>query len=82
MLVLPRSQTLRHPSGETFTTPLLVPSFSSKGFRINKNGRSEIWGVFANTAEFLTEAILVSAYDIHHKHLPRPNRFRFKPHCR
>jgi hypothetical protein len=79
MLALPRSQTLSHPSGVTLKTPLLVPSFSSKGFRVNKKGRSEIWDVFENTAEFLTEAILVSAYDIHHKHLPRPGRFRYKP---
>jgi hypothetical protein len=79
MLALPRSQTVSHPSGVTFKTPLLVPSFSSKGFRIDRKGRSEIWDVFANTAEFLTEAILVSAYDIHHKHLPRPHRFPYKP---
>jgi hypothetical protein len=79
MLVLPRSQTLRHPSGVTFKTPLLVPSFSSKGFRKNRKGRSEVWDVFANTAEFLTEAILVSAYDVFYKHLPRPNRFPYTP---
>lgn len=79
MLALPRSQTLSHPSGVTLKTPLLVPSFSSKGFRKNKNGRSEVWDVFANTAEFLTEALLVSAYDIYYKHLPRPNRFPYSP---
>ena len=47
------------------TTPLLTPSFSSKGFaRSKKNGKSEIGKIFATAGEFLTEVFLISAYDI------------------
>jgi hypothetical protein len=60
-------------------TPLLVPSFSSRGFRFNRKGVSEIKDVFANTAEILTESMLVSAYDIMYGHLPKPARFPCAP---
>jgi hypothetical protein len=42
-----------------FRTPLLVPSFSSKGFR-------EMKKIIRMMTEFITEAVLVSAYDIHY----------------
>ena len=74
-----RSSTLRHPSGLTLKTPLLVPSFSSRGFRFDSRGKSEIDKIYKNTAEILVESMLVSAYDIHYGHLPKPNRFRFSP---
>lgn len=73
--MLCRSSTLRHPSGVTLRTPILVPSFSSKGFRVDHSGKSEIKDVFINTAEILIESMLVSAYDICYGHLPKPNRF-------
>jgi hypothetical protein len=77
--MLARSSIIRHPSGTTLTTPLLVPSFSSKGLLRRSDGKSELLEIFANTAEVLTESMLVSAYDIHYGHLPKPNRFPCTP---
>lgn len=77
--MLARSSNIRHPSGVTLRTPLLVPSFSSRGFRFNRKGVSEIRGVFVNAAEILTESMLVSAYDIQYGHLPKPTRFPCTP---
>src|SRR4051812_8873991 len=66
-------RTVAHPNGAKLTTPLLVPSFSSKGFgerRIRKAGRSRsVSGVaeaLAFSAQFLTETMLLSAYDLHY----------------
>jgi hypothetical protein len=71
-----RSRTLRHPSGNEVETPLLVPSFSSKGFDVEKrkDGGAKLKGrprseaskylqLFGNS---LIESFLVSAYDIHY----------------
>jgi hypothetical protein len=86
--VLARSTMLRHKSGTALKTPLLIPSFSSKGLRRtfsrkglrrNKDGKSELGKVFRNSASILTEAMLVSAYDIYYGHLPKPNRFPATP---
>lgn len=41
-------------------TPLLVPSFSSKGFA------KEVKGILQTMSEFITDCSLVSAYDIYH----------------
>ena len=61
-----RTSTIRHKSsGVRLRTPLLIPSFSSKGFaRSKSDGKSEIGGILATANEFLTEAYLISAYDI------------------
>jgi len=77
--MLARSSMLRHPSGIPLRTPLLVPSFSSRGFRVNRRGGSEIKDVFLNTAEILTESMLISAYDIRYGHLPKPSLFPCTP---
>lgn len=50
------------------TTPLLVPSFSSKGFP--HVSRSLVYG-----EEVITGAILVSAYDLHYRVISRPLNF-------
>lgn len=68
-----RITTLAHPSGERLQTPLLVPSFSSKGFGNSKDGKSEIATIKNMADQFLTESMLLSAYDIHHKHIPLPD---------
>lgn len=47
---------------EVIRTPLLLPSFSSKGF-------PEINNIFRATEEVIDAEILVSAYDIHHGYL-------------
>jgi hypothetical protein len=68
--VLARATEIPHPSGSTVGTPLLVPSFSSKGFGISDSGQSEIYQYFKVAEEILTESMLVSAYDIAHGFLP------------
>lgn len=71
-MTLANSQTLHHPKGVRVTTPLLVPSFSSKGFGATSDGESEIAKVFSVMEEYLTEAMLISAFDLHHGNLPVP----------
>lgn len=68
---LARRSTIHHPSGLCFRTPLLVPSFSSKGLRIT-GSRSELREIFELTAEWLTDTMLISAYDLAHGLIPRP----------
>lgn len=50
------------------TTPLIVPSFSSKGF---KNVRA----IMRTLSEYLTESTLVSLYDIHYGRIQKRNNF-------
>ena len=76
-----RTSTIRHKdSGVSMNTPLLIPSFSSKGFGIpKKSGKSEIGKILETTSEFLTEIFLLSAYDIFHGHLPNPSELPCPP---
>ena len=61
-------------------TPLLIPSFSSKGFARSKmDGKSEIGKILETAGEFLTEVFLISAYDIYYKHLPCPSELSCTP---
>ena len=61
-------------------TPLLIPSFSSKGFARSKtDGKSEIGKILETAGEFLTEVFLISAYDIYYKHLPCPSELSYTP---
>jgi hypothetical protein len=68
--MLARASTIRHPLGTEFKTPLLVPSFSSKGFRFNSSGKSEILTILNIAKEFLTESQLISAYDSRYRNIP------------
>ena len=79
--MLVRSSTIRHRvSGVALQTPLLIPSFSSKGFaRSKKDDKSEIRKILAAAGEFLTEAYLISAYDIYYGHIPDPLNLPFTP---
>jgi hypothetical protein len=70
---------LKHPSGYLIETPLLVPSFSSKGFRFDNKGESEIKEILDVTAEALHESMLISAYDVHHEHIPPFNKLKSVP---
>lgn len=77
--MLARKSTLRHSSGVTIETPLLVPSFSSKGFQFNKDGESEITIALEITSEVLYESMLISAYDLFHEHIPKPENLKGLP---
>jgi hypothetical protein len=67
--LLAREGSVHHNGALVFRTPLLIPSFSSKGF-------SEMKEIMRLMREFITDAVLVSAYDIHYKHLA-PERLTF-----
>jgi hypothetical protein len=71
--MLARARKLQHPLGAVVSTPLLVPSFSSKGLKQYHDGPddgvSELQKVLDVAKEFLTESMLISAYDLHSKHL-------------
>lgn len=79
--MLCRTTKLTHRgTGASLETPLLVPSFSSKGFsRSSTRGESKKDGFvsglhrqFAAVGEYITDTVLVSAFDIHHGYLPQP----------
>ncbi len=74
--MLAKSREILHPSGLKLKTPLLIPSFSSKGFDI-KNGKSEVRGYVELAKQFITESILISAYDLHYKFIPNINQMHF-----
>jgi len=74
-----RKSAIRHPSGVTLQTPLLVPSFSSKGFQFNKDGESEITIALGITSEVLYESMLISAYDLFHGHIQKPTDLKGLP---
>jgi len=69
---LARSSEIVHPSGLRLSTPLLVPSFSSKGFAIRRE-QSEISNYFEVAQSFLTTSVLISAYDIAQGYIPMPD---------
>ncbi len=69
--MLARQSTFRLRDGVEFRTPLLIPSFSSKGFATTAK-------IVAFMSEFITGPVLVSAYDISHKNIASRN-LRFAP---
>ena len=73
------SRLVHKATGNHVDTPLLVPSFSSKGFRTRSNGKSEVQSILEASSEFLTLPYLVSAFDIHHGHLPLPTELPRQP---
>jgi hypothetical protein len=75
MLWLGRSSELRHPSGQVVKTPLLVPSFSSRGFG-NHKGAYSVGQLINIASSELTESVLISAYDLATKgRLPSLKKF-------
>lgn len=54
---------MRHPSGTVLKTPLLVPSFSSRGFGSDK-GAYSVGQLVEIASNELSEAALISAYDL------------------
>ncbi|MFF7134365.1 hypothetical protein ACFZBZ_18650 [Streptomyces sp. NPDC008196] len=71
--MMARTQEIRLPSGAALQTPLLVPSFSSRGFDLLEGGLSEASVYLQAVQEHLTESLLVSAYDLHHQMMPQVN---------
>lgn len=69
--MLARSRPLALRSGAHLQTPLLIPSFSSRGFPSRPDGLSEAATHLEVTRSHLTETLLVSAYDLHHRLLPQ-----------
>ncbi|MGR3173562.1 MAG: hypothetical protein ACUZ8N_03080 [Candidatus Scalindua sp.] len=49
---------------------MLVPSFSSKGFGFSKSGKSDVKDICSIASEYLTETMLISAFDIACEYLP------------
>jgi len=60
--MLARERPILHDRRKLFQTPLLIPSFSSKGF-------PEMRKIIELMKEFITDVVLVSAYDQHYRHL-------------
>src|SRR5690606_31767152 len=69
-------------TGASLETPLLVPSFSSKGFSRSssrgesKNGEyvSGLHRQFEAVGAFITDTVLISAFDVHHGYLPAADK--------
>ncbi len=68
----PRVSELRHSSGVHLKTPLLVPSFSSRGFGKERDGTPTTKAIFQAAREVLADTLLVSAFDLHHDLVPAP----------
>jgi len=64
----PKTTILKHPLGIEVSTPLLIPSYSSKGFAMH-DGKSELCNIMIFTKEFIYETQLLSAYDIYYRHM-------------
>lgn len=65
-----RKRELLHPSGLKIKTPLLIPSFSSRGLnlKIKKNKLvSELPLILDLATQVIEKTMLVSAFDIHHQ---------------
>ena len=66
---LARKSILKHPNGTQIATPLLVPSFSSKGFYVDSESESELNKLYEVASEYITESMLISAFDISYKNI-------------
>lgn len=67
---------ITHPTGFSIETPLLVPSFSSKGFEIDIKGKDIIYETSFLQEEispFINESTLLSAYDIYYGIVKKPS---------
>lgn len=74
-----RSRTLRF-GGTALPGPLLIPSVSSKGFPV-EDGVAESGQALKFAAPDINDALLVSAYDLHHSLLPDSERLLGPDHA-
>ena len=67
----PEVRSIRLPQGRKVQTPLLVPSFSSKGFALTEENppRTEVSPLLDTQIDQLSRSFLVSAYDLHYRRL-------------
>lgn len=79
--MLTRRFELSHPQGLKHPLPLLVPSFSTKGFgfRTTKKGTarreySEVVVELEDFANYPSSSVLVSGYDLHFQHFSGPKK--------
>jgi hypothetical protein len=72
--MLARSRKLRLTVAPPLAGPLLIPSVSSKGFPLTDQGVTESGAALDLVSQDIGEALLVSAYDLHHKVLPEWDR--------
>ncbi len=78
--MIARSSNIHHKaSGLKVNTPLLIPSFSSKGFNFKVSGKKGIDKIYHVASEFFTKACLVSAYDIYYKYITEPLKLETIP---
>jgi hypothetical protein len=68
-----RKSFIRHPNGVRISTPLLIPSFSSKGFFIDTDGESELDKLYDVSSEYISDTVLISAFDIWYKNIKNVN---------
>lgn len=76
--MLARRTRLSLHDGCSIDLPRLVPAFTSKGFPFFPPGtekRSEVTHALELTGTLLEDSFLISAYDLHHRHLIKPHRF-------
>lgn len=66
--MLAKRRNIRLNGQEVARTPLLIPSFSSKGF-------PDVKDIIAFGSEFITDVALISAYDLHHNLVSGPIDF-------
>lgn len=77
--MLARSRPL-HLARSALRGPLLIPAVSSKGFPL-VDGLSEAGRILQLASQDMTEALLVSAYDLHHGLLPEHDRLLGPEHA-
>jgi len=66
--MLARCTKFNLPNGDCFETPLLLPSFSSKGF-------PDLKKIVRVVEEYISGPVLISAYDVHYKLIQKRIRF-------
>lgn len=76
--MLARKSIIHGPNGSRISTPILIPSFSSKGWRFKKNDNgqkiSEMAEFIEWSKEYIANAVLFSAYDLYYKYYHGPTQ--------